>query len=44
MVNSGGRGSANRPEVADGDLRVLVRITMPISQHVIGCLGIPAVA
>jgi Regulator of ribonuclease activity B len=39
FVNEKNFGKAAVSEIADGHFRVLVLITMPITQHVIGCIS-----
>jgi hypothetical protein len=39
FVNGKSYGAATVREVTEGDFQVLVLITMPITQHVIGCVS-----
>ena len=39
FVNGKSYGVAKVREMADGDFQVLVLITMPITQHLIGCVS-----
>jgi len=39
FVNGKSYGAATVREIADGDFQVLVLITMPITQHLIGCVS-----
>lgn len=39
FVNGKSYGKATVREIADGDFQVIILITMPITQHVIGCVS-----